>query len=152
MLSLVYFLVSFLSPADAPDVGVTGIFLTIDCRRDIPRKHEMLTTKTVCLTQSPIIQPKDFSAIGPIREVGANMYFDLSFTPKGHQTLIKLTANLPDSQLALVVNDEVFFVFKSSELKVAPTFRFQAAVKYRSTMESVHKHLIKIKDSTASDL
>jgi hypothetical protein len=152
MLGLIYFLISFFSLAGDADTGSTGIFLTIDCRKDIPRKHEMLSTKTVCLTQNPIIQPKDFAAIGTVREAGANMYFDLSFTAKGHQTLVKLTANLPDSQLALVVNDEVFFVFKASELKVAPTFRFQTTVKYRNQVESVHRQLTEIMESASSDL
>jgi hypothetical protein len=149
---MVHFLLTLVLLAGPAEGKVTGIFMTIDCRKDIPRKHEMLTSKTVCLTQSPIIQPKDFGRIGPMQESGTNIYFDLTFTPKGHQTLIKLTSNLPDSQLALVVNDEVFFVFKSSELKVAPTFRFQSALKYRNQFEAIHRQLLEVKESTAGDL
>jgi hypothetical protein len=149
---MVHILLTLLLLAGPAEGKISGIFMTIDCRKDIPRKHEMLTSKTVCLTQNPIIQPKDFGTIGPMQESGANIYFDLTFTPKGHQTLIKLTSNLPDSQLALVVNDEVFFVFKSSELKVAPTFRFQSTAKYRSQFESIHRQLLEVKASTTGDL
>lgn len=152
MLNLAYLLYVLISSHDTSDRGATGIFLTIECRKDIPRKHEMLSAKTVCITQNPIISPKDFAHVGPVREIASIIFFDLTFTPKGHQTLIKLTANLPESQLALVVNDEVFFVFRASELKVAPTFRFQTAIKFRGQVESVHKQLVEIKNSMADDL
>jgi hypothetical protein len=129
--------------------GVTGIFLTIDCRRDIPRRQEMLTSKSICLTQSPIIFPKDFENVGVVKELGSTIFFDLKFTSKGYQTLLKLTENLPDSKLALVVEDQVFFVFKASELKVAPTFRFQTVPKFRNQMEEVHRQLVSAMEASA---
>jgi hypothetical protein len=127
---------------DLPDQGnATGIFLTIECRKDIPKRHEMLSTRSICVTQSPIIFPKDFETIGAVKEVGSNIFFDLTFTAKGYETLLKLTANLTDSKLALIVEDEVFFVFKASELKLAPTFRFQTGSKFKNQMETVHRQL-----------
>ena len=126
---------------DHQDQAVTGIFLTIECRKDIPKRHEMLSSKSICITQSPIIYPKDFESVGSIMEFGSNIYFDLTFTARGYETLMKLTANLPESKLALVVGDEVFFVFETTELKVAPTFRFQTLSKFRNQMESIHKEL-----------
>jgi hypothetical protein len=138
----VLLLISLLSYQPASqDQPVTGIFLTIDCRKDIPKRHEMLSTKSICVTQSPIIYPKDFESIGTIKELGSNIYFDLTFTPRGYETLLKLTANLTDSRLALIVEDEVFFVFEASELKVAPTFRFQTIAKFKNQMETVHRQL-----------
>ena len=147
MLNVLFVLLLVVEPPQG-NVG-TGIFLTIECRKDIPRKHEMLTTRPVCITQSPIIYPKDFSAVGPVRDAGANVYFELTFTPKGHQTLIKLTASLPRSELALVVNDDVFFVFKAAELKVASTFRFQTSAKYRAQVEAVQRQLVEIMGSAS---
>lgn len=123
------------------DPAATGIFLTIECRKDIPKRHEMMSSKSICLTQSPIIYPKDFENIGPVKELGSKLFFDLTFTSKGYETLLKLTANLPDSKLALIVNEEVFFVFAASELNVAPTFRFQTIAKFKNQMETVHRQL-----------
>jgi hypothetical protein len=138
------------SPVD--ESATTGIFLTIECRKDLPRKHGLITAKPVCLMQSPIIYPKDFGSISPLKETGTNVQFDLSFTPKGHQTLVKLVASMPDAGLALVVNDDVFFVFRASELRVSPTFRFQTPIKYRSQVESVHRQLVEILESASGDL
>ena len=132
--------------------AITGIFMTIECRKDIPRKHGLITSTPVCVTQSPIIDPGDFDAIGPLKDNGKDVYFDLRFTPKGHQTLVKLVASLPDAGLALVVNDDVFFVFKASELKVSPTFRFQTPARYRNQVEAVHRRLVEAMELASGDL
>jgi hypothetical protein len=136
----------------APDDGhVTGIFLTIDCHKHIPRKPGMFSAKSVCLPHSPIIYPIDFASVTPVKEIGENIFFDLTFTSKGHHTLIEVTANLPDSHLALIVNDEVFFVFKASDLKAAPTFRFLVPLKYRNEVEGVQRQLVQIMASASGD-
>jgi hypothetical protein len=145
-----FWLLLFFAPSNlVGDDGVTGIFLTVECRKDIPKRREMLSTKSICVTQSPIINPKEFETIGNVKELGSNVFFDLKFTPKGYETLMKLTANLPDSKLALIVEDQVFFVFKASELKVAPTFRFQTVLKFKNQMETVHKQLVSAMEASA---
>jgi len=149
MYKALWLLLLFAPSSLLADEGVTGIFLTIECRKDIPRRREMLTTKSICVTQSPIINPKDFETIGNVKELGSSVFFDLKFTSKGYETLMKLTANLPDSKLALIVEDEVFFVFEASELKVAPTFRFQTVQKFKNQMESVHKQLVNAMEASA---
>jgi hypothetical protein len=45
------------------------------------------------------------------------------------------------------VNDDVFFVFKAADLKVAPTFRFQTAAKHRAQVEAVQRQLLAIIES-----
>lgn len=152
MLTLLYLLLSLSHFPDGPASVSTGIYMTIDCRKDMTRHREMLGTRMVCITQSPIMQPKDFAAIGPVREAPTQVYFDLKFTPKGHETLIKLTANLPESHLAVVVGDEVFYVFKASDLKVAPTLRFQTALANRTAMESVQRQLVDAKEAADKEL
>jgi hypothetical protein len=139
-----FFAALLLLPVRLVDEPTTGIFLTIECRKDLPRKHGLITSRPVCLTQNPIIDPGDFASITPMKDNGKDVYFDLSFTPKGHQTLVKLVGSLPDAGLALVVNDEVFFVFKASDLKVSPTFRFQTPVRYRNQVEVVHRRLVEV--------
>lgn len=149
-MNIAFWLMLLVSPPEAePDGGVTGIFLTVECRAGIPKRREMLSTKSVCLTQNPIINPRHFEHVGNVKDFGAHVFFDLKFSPRGYETLLKLTENLTDARLALVVEDQVFFVFKASELRLAPTFRFQTAAKNRRIMEDVHQQLVNAMASAA---
>jgi hypothetical protein len=139
---LFWFLLLVPSQSAAADEGVTGFFLTIKCQRNLQRHREILTSKSVCLPPSPIIYPKEFESISVVQEFGGKVFFDLKFTPKGYEMLLKVTENLPESKLALVVADQVFYVVKASELRVAPAFRFQAGAVNKETMEDVHRQLM----------
>lgn len=123
------------------ETGVTGIFLTVECTKDVPRQHVMMSSRTVCLAQSPIILPKEFKSIGNLVDADKRVYFDLTFTDRGYKALVDLTAKLPQSSLALVVDDEVFFVFKSSEQRIAGTFRFNSPAKRHKQLAEVHQKL-----------
>lgn len=124
----------------------TGIYLTIKCSKNIPRQSVLLTGRSVCLAPSPIILPADFESVGEVVNTNKMIYFELTFRPKATERLAKLTANLPGSNLALVVDDEVFFVFKSDDLKVLRTFRFQGdpenIASFTRVNASLRAHLI----------
>lgn len=150
-MNAVLWLMLLVTPLEQPGEGVTGIFLSIECRKHIPKKREMLSTKSICLTQTPIISPKEFESVGNVMDFGSDVFFDLRFSPRGYETLLKLTENLPDSRLALVVEDQVFFVFKAAELRLAPTFRFQTVMKHKGQMQSVHRQLLSAMQATARE-
>lgn len=129
------------SPAGAQATGDTGIYLTIKCSKNIPRQAVMLTGRSVCLPSSPIILPADLESVGDVTTAGNVVYFELTFRPKARDRLAALTANLPGTNLALVVNGEVFFVFKAEDLKVLRTFRFQSSIDNLSAFNRVNASL-----------
>jgi len=142
-MSIAIWLILLASPFEThADEPVTGIFLTVECRKDVPKRREMLTGKAICVTQSPIIYPKEFETIGKVTDIGLNVYFEVKFTKPGYETLLKLTKGMPDARMALVVNDEVFALFKSSDVLQGRTCRFQTFVKNKEIMEDVQRQLV----------
>jgi hypothetical protein len=119
----------------------TGIYLTIKCSKSIPRQNIVLTGRSVCLAPSPIIVPADFESVGDVVNNNNVVYFELTFRRKAKERLAMLTANLPGSKLALVVDSEVFFVFGADELKVMTTFRFQGDSEHLAAFNRVHDSL-----------
>lgn len=126
-----------------------GIYLTIQCAKKSPRQTVMLTNKQICLATNPIIMVTEFTAITGIIDVGDKMSFDLTLSVKAIQKLMQLSASLPNSTFALVVDRSVFYVFPASDLQVGRTFRFQANGKDKSVFYDMHRKLRDIVNSQA---
>lgn len=119
----------------------SGIYLTIQCAKRSPRQTVMLTNKQVCTATNPIIMVTEFTAITGIIDVGDKMSFDLTLSVKAVQKLMQLSASLPNSIFALMVDKSVFYVFPASDIQVGRTFRFQANGKDKSTFYDMHRKL-----------
>jgi hypothetical protein len=101
----------------------------------------MLTNKQVCLAANPIILAAEFTSISDVQSQGDTMWFDLTLSPKAIQTMLQLSANLPDAKFALVVEKEVFYVFPASDLRIGRTLRFQVTSKDKLTFTEMQKKL-----------
>jgi hypothetical protein len=126
-------------------VEETGIFLPIKCTRHDKIYSVLLTSKVVCITSKPIISFEEFDEISPLIEFGNHIFFDVTFSVKAFDVLRKLNESFPYTDLALVVEDEIFAVFTAADKKINQTFRFQSDFNQAPQFKRIHGKLIKMK-------
>lgn len=125
----------------------TGIFLTIKCNRYNKVYTAVLTSKKVCLTNKPIIFFEDFESISPLNGSGSQVYFDVKLSPRALDILDQLNKSFPNIELALVVEKQVFIVFKVNDDLVNQIFRFTAQQNETVDFSSMHHKLLKMKNA-----
>jgi len=103
----------------------TGIYFTVKCNRHVPSQTVLLTSKSVCLTGNPIIISADFESVSEVRTVNDEVHFDLKLTSKGYNRLLKIQTSFPNSELAFVVEGDVFIIYDTSKSKVQTILRIQ---------------------------
>lgn len=123
----------------------TGIYLTIKCTRYNKVYTVLLTSKKVCLTNKPIILFEDFESISPLNGSNNEVYFDVKLSTKALGILEQLNENFPNAELALVVEKQVFIVFKVNDELVNQIFRFTAQQNETVEFISMHHRLMKMK-------
>jgi len=127
----------------------SGIFLSIKCAKGSPKQVVKISNKQICLAPNPIIPTQEFTSITDIRAAGDKVSFDLTLSAKAVQTLMQLSANLPKSTFALVIDKETYYDFPASDLTVNRTFRFMANNKESEILRLLQKKLKLIIDQRA---
>jgi hypothetical protein len=127
----------------------SGIFLSIKCAKRSPKQTVKISNKQICLAPSPIIFTSEFTSITDVRTVGDKVSFDLTLSAKSVQTLMKLSANLPKSTFALVIDKEIYYEFPASDLTINRTFRFMGNDKESNILIMLQKKLKLIIDQRA---
>ncbi len=141
-----FLILFFLNQIEYEKLDGTGIYLPIKCTRHDKSYQVVLTTKEVCLTSKPIISYSEFDRISPMTVFNNQIYFDITFSQKGFGVLRKLNESFPYTDLALVVEDEVFIVFTAAERKFNQTFRFQSDLNSEPHFRRIHAKLVKMID------
>lgn len=129
---------------DEDKLDETGIYLPIKCTRHDTKYRVLLTSKEVCLAGKPIISSTGFSNVSNLIQLHDQIYFDITFSQKAFGVLKKLNESFPYNDLALVIEDEVFFVFTSADRKLNQTFRFQSDLKSESHFRRIHSKLVNL--------
>jgi len=127
----------------------SGIFLSIKCAKGSSKQVVKISNKQICLAPNPMILASEFTSITDVRKVGDKVSFDLTLSAKAVQTLMQLSANLPKSTFALVIDKEIYYDFPASDLTVNRTFRFMANNKESDILIMMQKKLKLIIDQRA---
>lgn len=141
---LLLFLALFVSPAEAQS-NPTGIYLPLKCSRHLTSYIVMLSNKPICLANNPIIPVTEFETLSPLVESGDVVYFEVTFSAAGYATLNKLNNSFPYTEMALMVDREVFVTFNMADKNVNRTFRFQGQWKDRDSFYQVYDKLAALK-------
>ena len=94
----------------------TGFFLVIENPENCAHLvHAMTGPVSYCVPSNPVIPKAEFTFVGELKKVqGYELSsIDLRLTPEGFKTLETLTANLPNTKLALVLENHVVGIFDS---------------------------------------
>jgi hypothetical protein len=110
----------------------------------------MLSNKHVCLAANPIILPTEFNSLTDVQVIGDRIWFDLTLSANAIQKLMQLSSSLPTSTFALVVDQDVFYIFPASDIQIGRTFRFQATGTDKSTFTDMQRRLKNLIDSRAN--
>jgi hypothetical protein len=123
MACLLVLAVLFLSPVCArPDPAlracsqgpVSGFYFIMKSKKNCPNTlstHD--GTKKYCLPKEPVITESDFESVSEVKydSLLHQQYILLILTPNGLKSLKFLIERLPESELALVIDDQVAGVF-----------------------------------------
>lgn len=120
----------------------TGIYVPIKCSKHVTTYLTLLSLKPVCLANNPIVAAKEFESVSNVIEHFDEVYFDLTFSPKGYETLVKLQNSFPYAELALMVEGEVLMTFSMSDKRLNRTFRFQGQWRDRELFYRVHAQIM----------
>lgn len=119
----------------------TGFYLTIPCTKEVPRFKEAVGSRFVCLADSAIIGRDGIESIGPIRQSGKKISFELQLTSESFQRINTISNQLHDAALALVVRNEILVVLQFSEIKAAKVYEFYGNVVDKPTIEYFYLNL-----------
>jgi hypothetical protein len=103
---------------------VSGFFFVIENKKNCPNRlgtHD--GTKKFCLPKEPVITESDFESVSEVKydSVRRQQYVLLNLTPNGLKSLKFLIQRLPESELALVIEDQVAGVFDYVDKNVGRT-------------------------------
>jgi hypothetical protein len=140
-LNKIFLILILLIQLDEEKIDETGIYLPIKCTRHDTKYRVLLTSKEVCLAGKPIISSTGFSNISNLIQLNDQIYFDITFSQKAFGVLRKLNESFPYTDLALVIEGEVFFVFTAADRKLNQTFRFQSDLKNEPHFRRIHSKL-----------
>jgi len=103
----------------------TGLYFTVKCNKHVSAKLVILTSKSVCLTNNPIILSNDFESVSKVMNVSDQVYFDLKLTSPAYNRLLKIQTSFPNSELALVIEGNVFTIYKMTNTQAKSILRIQ---------------------------
>jgi len=132
MACLVVFVIVFFNPLCAYSQGpASGFYIIIKNKKNCPNRlssHD--GTKKYCLPKEPVITSSDFESISEVRydSLLQLQYTQLTLTHAGLRSLRFLTQRLSDSQLALVIDDQVAGIFDNVDKNVGRTIPIRGGV------------------------
>lgn len=88
----------------------TGFYIVMDSKKNCPNPvHGRNETLIYCLTKEPILTVSDFESVSDVKydSLLELRYLLLRLTPGGYNTLKVLMEKLPDTRLALVIENTV---------------------------------------------
>ena len=103
---------------------VSGFYIVIKNKKNCPNRlgtHD--GAKKYCLAKEPVIAESDFESVSEVRydSLHRQQYILLSLTPNGLKSLKFLIQRLPESELALVIEDQVAGIFDYMDKNVGRT-------------------------------
>jgi len=127
--------------------SLSGFYVLIKSNKNCPNRlssHD--GTKTYCLPKEPVITESDFESVSEVRydSLLRLKYILLNLTSNGLKSLKFLTQRLPDSKLALVIDDEVAGVFDNVDKNIARSIPISGGVN-APEVQWIHDRLKKVK-------
>jgi hypothetical protein len=138
---LLLFLVMILTVGAGAQSGSTGIYMPLKCTRHTQTYIVTLSLKPICLANNPIVPIKDFESVSNLAEYDDVVYFDITFTPAGFSTLNKLNKSFPYTEMAFMIDQEVFITFNMANKQINRTFRIQGQWKDKEFFYRVYNKL-----------
>ena len=123
ILTINFFLFIIVTPAFC-QISDVGFFLMIENKANCThRVNALMGVTTYCLPDAPVIAKTDFEFVGDVKynEKSNKEYINLRLSPVGFETLQTLAARLPNTKLALVIEDKVVGIFETLGNIVDPT-------------------------------
>jgi hypothetical protein len=121
----------FLNPGKAEAQQFpSGFYVIINSRKNCPNwLSSHVGPKTFCLPKEPVITEADFESVSEVRyDSFLQKYILLKLTASGFKSLKFLTQRLPDSKLALVIDDQVAGVFDNVDKNISQTIPIKGGI------------------------
>jgi preprotein translocase subunit SecD len=102
----------------------TGFYFAIDDKKNCPYiVYAFDEKKKYCMTKEPIIKASEFESVSEVQYDRARQskFVNLQLTKKGFALIKKLTAQLPNQELLLVVDDRMVGTFSGTGQLVSRT-------------------------------
>ncbi len=106
-------------------VKPSGIYLPVKCTSLVTSYPLILTGKPVCVTALPIIPVTEFESVSKMASMRAVIYFDITLSNQGFNTMVRLHDNFPSLEVVLMVDGEAFMLMNLTQKQVTRVFRFQ---------------------------
>jgi hypothetical protein len=111
---LVLQIIFLISAVSANAQLLTGFYVVIEdqtnCTNLVPSRSE---SRIYCLPKEPIVTANEFESLSAVKDDKKtnSRYINLKLTAEAFKTLKTLTSRLPDTRLALLVDDKVVGIF-----------------------------------------
>jgi len=101
----------------------SGFYVIINSKKNCPNKvSSHIGSKMYCVPKEPVITEADFESVSNVKyDSFLQKYILLKLTVSGFKSLKFITQRLPDSKLALVIDNEVAGVFDNVDKNVSRT-------------------------------
>ncbi|MFZ5972576.1 MAG: hypothetical protein ACOYXA_13395 [Bacteroidota bacterium] len=127
--------------ATQAQVKPSGIYLPVKCASLVTSYPLILTGKPVCVTALPIIPVTEFEAVSKMGSMRSVIYFDITLSGKGFDTLVQLRNSFPALEVVLMVDGEAFMLMNLGQSQITRVFRFQGVYADFSKFKTVQQKL-----------
>jgi len=127
--------------ASQAQVKPSGIYLPVKCSSLVTAYPLVLTGKPVCVTALPIIPIAEFESVSNIESKHSVIYFDITLSGKGFDTMVQLRNNFPALEVVLMVDGEAFMLMNLGQRQITRVFRFQGVYADFSKFKTVQQKL-----------
>ncbi len=136
-------LIGYGAPSVAQNTGGNGFYVVIKSTRNCPNtltSHDHL--KSYCLPKEPVISSAEFASVTEIQydSILQLKFMLLTLTRSGHKSIDFITKNLPDAQLALVIDNQVAGIFNNMDKNYGSTIKIMGGVN-APEVEWIHEKL-----------
>lgn len=135
--------ITFITALASAQKRPTGFYLTVDCAKKSQSETALVTGKTSCITNKPILKIEDFESISGLMEISPlhMVFFDLVISAKGFKMLQQLESVMSKNNFALVVDDRLIFVIDKANTDLhSRAFRVIGTLR-NNAISNVHKKL-----------
>lgn len=124
-----------------PQVKPSGLYLPVKCSSLVTSYPLILTGKPVCVTTMPIIPITEFESVSKMESKQSVIFFDITLSGKGFDTLVQLRNNFPALEVVLMVDGEAFMLMNLGQRQITRVFRFQGVYADFSKFKTVQQKL-----------